>query len=272
MTKDLDFNKSEQYILSIRLSTDGFSFSIYSPIIGSDFYSRTYPVNTQRSMAANVKSFLSATDELKYKFKQTNILIHSKRYTIVPLDFFEDESMEQVFYHNVREKRNEIVLCNVLSNSNSVVIFSLDKLTHVFLSEHFPNARFFSSISPQIEFLTIRSRLGNCKKLYLNINNENIDVIAMDNGRLMLANTYQSVSPNDINYFILNIWQKTGFDQNRDELHITGIKELKNIIIPELKKYISHVYSINPQAEFNNSEISKIENIPFDVQSLILCE
>ena len=86
MTETLDFNKSEQYTLSIRLSTDGFSFSIYNPINGNDFYYRAFPVNTQRSMAANVKAFLAATEELKYTFKQTNILIHSPRYTIVPLD------------------------------------------------------------------------------------------------------------------------------------------------------------------------------------------
>lgn len=31
--------------------------------------------------------------------------------------------MENIFYHNVREKKNEIILCNILSNSSSVVIF-----------------------------------------------------------------------------------------------------------------------------------------------------
>ena len=202
-------------------------------------------------------------------------------YRIKLNEFWIDLPPEIEYYSNsysifgsppLREKRNEIVLCNVLTNSNSVVIFSLDKLTHVFLSEHFANARFFSSISPQIEYLTIKSKQSNCKKLYTNINSGYIDVISMENGRLMLANTYQSVSSNDINYFLLNIWQKTGFSQERDELHITGIQDIKNTVIPEMKKYISHVYSINPQAEFNNSTTSKIENIPFDVQSLILCE
>ena len=272
MTKDLDFNKSEQYTLSIRLSTDGFSFSIYNPIDGNDFYHRTFPVNTQRSMAANVKAFLAATEELKHKFKQTNILIHSPRYTIIPLEFFEDDSMESIFYQNVREKKNEIILCNIMSKSSSVVIFSLDKLTHVFLSEQFPGARFFSSISPQIEHLTIKSKLGNCKKLYTNIHHDSIDVTALDKGRLLLVNTYPTPSKNDIEYFILNIWQQAGFDQQRDELHIAGATETKKIIIPELRKYISHVYSINPQAEFNDSSTTEIENIPFDVQSLILCE
>ena len=32
IAETIDFGKSEQYTLSIRLSTDGFSFSIYNPI------------------------------------------------------------------------------------------------------------------------------------------------------------------------------------------------------------------------------------------------
>lgn len=272
MTKELDFNKSEQYTLSIRLSTDGFSFSIYNPINGNDFYFRTFPTNNQRSMAANVKAFLAATEELNNRYKQTNILIHSQRYTVVPLDIFEEEYMEEIFYQNVREKRNEIVMCNILSNSNSVIIFSVDKLTHVFLSEHFPNARFFSSISPLIEHLTMKSKLGNSKKFYANINNGSLDAILLDRGKLMLVNTYQTNSYNDINYFILNIWQQTGYNQEKDELYISGTEKVKKVINSELEKYIKHTYIINPSSEFNTSEINKIEEIPFDIQSLILCE
>ena len=75
MIEKIDFSQSEQYTLSIRLSTDGFSFSIYNPLNGSDFFFHPYPVNTQRSMAANAKAFLAETEELKRPFKQVNILI-----------------------------------------------------------------------------------------------------------------------------------------------------------------------------------------------------
>ena len=272
MTKELDFNKSKQYTLSIRLSTDGFSFSIYNPIAGNDFYFRTFPTNNQRSMAANVKAFLAATEELTHQYKQTNILIHSQQYTIVPLDIFEEEYMEDIFYQNVRGKRNEIVMCNILSSSNSVIIFSIDKLTHVFLSEHFQGARFFSSISPLIEYFTIKSKLGNNRKLYANINNGSTDIVLLDKGKLILVNTFLTTSYKDINYFILNIWQQIGYNQETDELHISGSGLVMNTIKPELEKYIRHIYSINPKSEFNNSEINKIQEIPFDIQSLILCE
>ena len=56
MAQPIDFNKSEQYILSIRLSTDGFSFSIYHPQQSEEVYFSSSPVNTQRSMAATVKA------------------------------------------------------------------------------------------------------------------------------------------------------------------------------------------------------------------------
>lgn len=63
MDRNFDFTQTDQYTLSIRLSTDGFSFSIYNPL-GGDFYYQPYAVNTQRSMAANVKLFLAETGVL----------------------------------------------------------------------------------------------------------------------------------------------------------------------------------------------------------------
>ena len=272
MNEQFDLNNSEQYTLSIRLSTDGFSFSIYSPLAGGDFYFRAYPVNSQRSMAANVKAFLSATDELKHLFKQINIIIHSTRYTHVPLELFEDEQMETFFYQNLPRKQNEVVLCNILGKTNIVVLFSLDKLTHLFLTEHFPSARFFSAISPQIENLAYRSIQGNNRKLYANLHEQNIDVFAFDKGRLLVANSYPISGVGDADYYLLNLWQQLKLDQERDELHLIGPLNSRKEVTTRLQSYVRHIYSINPHAELNQSASTPIESIPFDIQSLISCE
>ena len=50
-----DFTKSEKYILSIRLSTDGFSFSVFNPEGEKDFIITPYSINKNYSMTANVK-------------------------------------------------------------------------------------------------------------------------------------------------------------------------------------------------------------------------
>lgn len=54
MTERIDFTKSKQYTLSIRLSADGFSFSIYNPLTDNDFCFVPHPVNTGYSMTANL--------------------------------------------------------------------------------------------------------------------------------------------------------------------------------------------------------------------------
>lgn len=52
MTERIDFTKSEQYTLSIRLSADGFSFSIYNPIHDDSFSVIEKEIDTSLSLTA----------------------------------------------------------------------------------------------------------------------------------------------------------------------------------------------------------------------------
>ena len=55
----IDFTKSKQYTLSIRLSTDGFSFSIYNPIHDDSLSIIEKEIDTSLSLTANLKTRLS---------------------------------------------------------------------------------------------------------------------------------------------------------------------------------------------------------------------
>lgn len=272
--KDTNQTQPEFQTLSIRLSPEGFSFATYHPADASRIYFQHTAVNVQRSMAANVKGFLSQTPELNVIYHQTNILIHTLRYTTVPLELFEDEQMEMLFYQNVPKQNNEIVLCNILGNSNVVVLFSIDKLTHVFLSEHFPRARFFATVSPQIEYFTKENRQRQTQQIYANIHADNMDVFCFSNGRLQLANTYPISTNEDRSYYLLNIWKQLDYDTEKDELHLTGLtKEELHGQISFLRQFIRKIFIINnPQAELQQSSDTSLETIPFDIQSLFICE
>ena len=272
--KDTNQTQPEFQTLSIRLSPEGFSFATYHPADASRIYFQHTAVYVQRSMAANVKGFLSQTPELNVIYHQTNILIHTLRYTTVPLELFEDEQMEMLFYQNVPKQNNEIVLCNILGNSNVVVLFSIDKLTHVFLSEHFPCARFFATVSPQIEYITKENRQRQTQQIYANIHADNMEVFCFSNGRLQLANTYPISTNEDRSYYLLNIWKQLDYDTEKDELHLTGLtKEELHGQISFLRQFIRKIFIINnPQAELQQSSDTSLETIPFDIQSLFICE
>lgn len=271
-TVRFDSSNSQQHTLSIRFSADGFSFFVYNPGHRNDSFYKVYPVNSQRSMAANVKLFLNDVQELKASYKQVNLLIHSPRYTAVPLELFDDDDIEFVFYQTFPKRNNEIVMCNVLNGSNIAILFSLDKLAHVFLSEFFPKARFLAAISPQLELLQNKVHEGSNCKLYANLHPESIDIFCFNKGKLLLVNSFICHAVSDRCFYLLGVWKQCGFDAERDDCNLAGCRNEREELATALRKYIRSVFIVNSLPEFIAPELREIEELPFDIQSLLACE
>ena len=249
--------KTVSYSISIRLSTDGFYFVVTDAKDSARRVCRRWEVNRQRSMAANVKAFLADNEELRRHYHQTDIVVHSPRYTVMPLALYEDGHDEDVFYLNLTRMSNENVLCNVLGKSGLVVLFSIDKLTHQFIIDNFPSARIFASVSPQLEEWSARCKEdsgSNC--LFANIHPESMDVICFCEGHLQLVNSYASATVDDRCYYIAGIWSRLGLDSRNDKLCLAGDKALCEEVSGVMKEWTG-------EASLEDGDI------PFDLESLI---
>ena len=258
---NIDFSKSGQYTLSIRLSADGFSFSIHRSSSNDDFFYAEYPVNVSYSMTANLKKMIQATEELKHAYGQVNILIDTQRFTTVPFDLFEDEQTETLFYHNFQQRENETVLCNILGKSNVALLFGMDKHAHQLLGEQFPNARIFACVCPLIEHFTQKSRDNNQRSLYAYFQPNLMIVFAFDKNRLLLVNTFHCKQTSDQVYYMLYVWQQLGFSQEKDQLYLTGKMDNPEELVTELNKFLRQV-----------TPLPLLNNLPFDIQTLMTCE
>ena len=128
MIETTDFNKSEQYTLSIRLSTDGFSFSVFNPLGDGEFSYYDRAVDESFSLTANLKQTFRELAWLERPFRRVNVLMADKRFTFIPLEFFEDEQTEIIFYHNHPKRENETVQYNILHKNNTVVLFGMERV------------------------------------------------------------------------------------------------------------------------------------------------
>lgn len=163
----IDFTKSKQYTLSIRLSTDGFSFSIYNPIHDDSLSIIEKEIESSLSLTANLKTVFHESDFLSHPYKRMNIMMAGKRFTIVPLDLFEEEQAELLFYHNHQKRENETVIYNILQKNNLVVIFGIDKSAYTFLKEQYPEARFYAQSTAFIDCFPAEADWGTTKKCML---------------------------------------------------------------------------------------------------------
>lgn len=255
----MDFSLSEQYTLSIRLRTDGFSFSISSPIGDDEPLQTDYQPDESLSLTANLKQAIHTLTWWGKPFRRVNVLDGRKRFTLMPLELFDDEQAEEHFYYNHPHRDNEQVMYNILQRSNLVVIFGTDSSMCHYIRETYPNLRIYSQSSPLIEYFASKSRLGNNRKLYVFMGHQGFEAFAFDRGRLLFGNHFDASDAADILYFLLYIWKQLDFEQERDELHLAGTLTHKEQILPQLRKYIRQVYVI-PSAH------------SLDFQSIHLCE
>ena len=258
-----------QDTLSIRLSADGFSFSVTNSINKASFRYESLLIQPNISLTANIKQVILPHELLQKQFKEIKILLNTPNYTIVPFELFEDEQAETIYYQCHPKRPGETILYNILDRCNIVIIFAIEKSTHTLLQELFSKARIYASISPLIEHLANKSRIGGNYKTYIHLRQKNTDILVFKHGQPLLINTFATLSNNDRIYYILNIWEKLALNQEHDELYIVGNHIHTEQIANDLGTYIKSVSIINPIAEFNRSTAANNENIPYDLLTLL---
>ena len=121
----IDFTKSKQYTLSIRLSTDGFSFSIYNPIHDDSLSIIEKGIDASSSLTANLKTLFHESDFLNHPYKRVNIMMAGKRFTIVPLELFEEEQQSVFFQIHIQTPYTivETEISNVIVYIYIIIVF-----------------------------------------------------------------------------------------------------------------------------------------------------
>ena len=198
------------------------------------------------SLTANLKQTFRELEWLKRPFRRVECAHGRQTLHVHSPGVLRRRTNGIIFYHNHPKRENETVQYNILHKNNTVVLFGMDKSACSFLREQYPGVKFYSQASPFIEFFSSKSRLGNSRKMYAHLRKDAVDVYGYERGRLLLANSFECRSTPDRVYYLLYIWKQLGFEQERDELHLTGDLNDKELLLPELRKFIRQVFIMNP--------------------------
>lgn len=184
----------------------------------------------------------------------TTILIESNYFTIVPSKFIENDEdaydlMDCIYSTDnadlwVDNIGDETILFNTLSGLQS------------FLYRTFPESSVHFQLTPTINFFKANQSIEKNGNIVVNITEEKVEIIAIKNKKLQYSNIFDYKESSDIVYFILNAWNMLGFDQQSDELKVSGVKDIRAQVMPTLRKYINYVMLTTlPQTININSSI-----------------
>ena len=234
---NIDFTHSETYILSIRLTPNGFYFSIHCPTDKSVFYqnSVTFPTNT--TYLKNIEKFIFDYSFFSYNFQEINVICVNNKFTLVPNEYYKKKLEEDLLSFNFSIS-NVKVMSNEIKQLNCRVIWGMDDSLHNFLSRTLLNPVFRNHGEVLISsFYRLHEKSETA--LYINFNeNDMIDAIAFSGDKLTFAKTFTANSPLEGSYFIQKTWEILQLDAQSDKLFFSGKTDTYNNEIETLKKLI----------------------------------
>lgn len=257
--------------LSIRISTNGFCFCSYNATEPDGLLYHFHKTDASKTLAVNFAEAwnccpFAATGD----YSEVQAIVATKDFTIIPAEYANKEEQEIMFRSCFpNDVTTGIIVGNSLPAYGATILFSVDKELHSQLCK-IGDVSYFSPVSILLGFIT-RRQFNESRFILSYYNKDNSLIIAIHDGKLQLANGFTSEHTADHLFYILSIWKEQGLSQTDDTLFMCGdssIEEFK----PLIERFISHVKRISPAKEFRSHLLNKMKEIPFDLQTLLLCE
>ncbi|RHU22083.1 MULTISPECIES: DUF3822 family protein [unclassified Parabacteroides] len=266
----LTADNSGKYIMSIRLRSDGLSFSGYSPSESESFFYRNIEFDRTKPYISSLKEFFFEHEFLTYSYKRTNLVYVSPQYTVVPEEVFTEKQKTDLLSFTFSAPENKC-LHNPLAREAAEVVFGMEEEVYEFCSRSLINPAFVHHITPQLVLWKQQSRALIPRQMYVVIHRKMMDVVCFAQGKLLFVNTFGYDKPDDILYYILYVWKQVGMDQEKDQLHIYGGVSLRNSMTTTLRNYIQYISpaEIPSDAYLLGAEVVQA---PLDLIALSVCE
>jgi hypothetical protein len=261
---------SRQPRLTIRVGRGSLSFAY--PGAGGLTY-EPYSVNGGISMAANLREALRTSALVAQLKEGENPLQRAQVMTdaeamLVPVEEFRAEVVETLFHRTFTGHKGEQVMWTVLPSLNAVVVFAVNKDLRLVVDDNFADVKWNHVCAPVWAHLHRRSFTGSRRKLYAFVHDKRMELFAFQQNRFRFANSYDANHVADMVYFILNVWKQIGLDAQHDELHLSGELPEGGTLQEEVHQYLRNVYTVNPNAEFNRAEVTRVAGLPYDLMTL----
>lgn len=255
--ESFDPEKASEYRLFAEISPTGFRFSVMNKasdkIILLD--ETQFDKTDGRSFLKEAEKKIIEIPELKLGYYSRTVAIVTSKYTLVPISLFDKSKVNEFFEFNFKKTRDEEIFWDEIKNLDAAIIYSGPFLvkgifTRIF---NFKPFRLTSHISNIIEALILQCRKISSPTIAAHLSNNQLDILAIRDGKLILSNVFEIKSPQDLVYFIIHIIEQLKINPELAEIYYYGQIEAGDENHKLLSKYLPKILPGPPVMELNFS-------------------
>ena len=257
--KALDTANIEDYKLSIQLSLDGFSFSIFDHSINKFLAIESYSVQGKISVhgfCKKIGDFTKGHPYLDQSIKQVLVLIELPKTTLVPSPLFDKNEIQTFAGFNFTSGEGNLLLHDKLVYPDTFNLYSVPEMLIKTIEGLFPLARIICHSSALIEGLMVQYKnLPEEKRVFVNTRGSFLDIVVIEGKSLIYFNSFKYTTKEDFIYYIIFVFEQLNLNPEETELTLSGFIEKSSSLFEITFKYIRNIRFRELSSNFSYSYI-----------------
>lgn len=234
--ESFDLNFTREYILSIQVSLDGFSFSILDSVrkkVICLYHQDTF-TNEPGFHLKRLNAIYDEVELLALPYKKTKIYFSAPdRTTLVPIAAFSQELAEDFYHQTLDAGRNGKILTSIIPDMASYAIFEIDRAVHALLQEKHPG-----SIIQNDLMLSVFGCPPGIALMKIRVMRKQLVILSLQDN-INFYNSFYYEGENDMLYYILGAVKNMNLKP--DTIILDGMVNKHEVIYHRLKQYFERV-------------------------------
>lgn len=255
--------------ITIRVSKGSLCFAQKDTTTEAQLRLEPFVAKSGVAMAANLREAFKTAELLQRPAERAQVLVDSPT-LLIPIEEYKEAQADTLYMHAFPQTESSVVMTSVLPDLNVAALYAVNKDLKLVVDDHFRDVRFSALMRPVWSYLHRRGMAGERRKVYAYFHDGAMDVFAFERHRFLFSNQFPAQHTQDCAYFLLFIWKQLALHQHKDELYIVGQPNEPEILIQQLKEYVTKVSRILPSADFNRAPMTMLKGMTFDLAALYL--
>ena len=225
-----------QQILSLRLGRKHISFAICNKS-GSELYELAY-CSIDSFIDNELTDFLSAFPALQNSFYQVQIVYDFPESILITSKDYKSEDAGLLLSTVGFSSSNVNIVSELIADWQLYNIYAVPKEIQEWIGRRFSSARFWHQYSLGIKSINAAE---NCGSLSVDIRKDDFSLIAAKSSKILLAQTFEYSTPEDILFYLLKNCQQFSLSQREVQLQISGLIDKQSALYKELYQYFINI-------------------------------
>ena len=250
-----DLKKTSEYILSIQVSLDGFSFSVAQADDHRLLAFKHTPVkiSSLAILSRHLDAWAQQETLLQQVFRKTRLVVFDPRFSLIPEAFYRDDMKEAVSQTLLGRDDDLNLAENFVKKLKARLIFALPAGLNEIAQKHFEGCEI---IHPLKLVLNNLPETEQKHSLLLLFDAQNFYIVLSEQNRVLLVNNYKSAHIADVVYFALNTLQQFEIEPRNTELFLSGSCAATESMAKGLLPYFDNISFLKPSSEIQNPELA----------------